>query len=516
MKNLKLSTIFIVLQLLLFQGFAQTTFHKQINTDLPRGILTSVFSTDSCFYVTGVVRDSISPNPTGNIFSKISLDGNQEFRKILAGPNETYQTWAGELQNTSDGNLINIGYYTDTTVHTIIIKFNPEGDTLWTKKYEKPFQSNFYSPSALIKNHDNGYAMVIGHNPMGSTDFSLLVLDSLFQEKHFFTFGGGLTEISRSLIALENGNYIIGANQTNSSSSTNPIRRAYIVEVDTLGEVIWEYISPSSQYRDKVYKMIPTEDGGIVGLSGIGFKTDVNSSTSIVNYHGSFFKLDANHEIEWETMIEGIIPAPVVKLEDFVAAPDGSGYVAAGRIAENHTEPEGIASAHIVKISPEGDSLWNRFYNYLDGVSLRPEPYDIKATADGGYIVVGRTRVIDTLVQVPSMCWLLKVDEYGCLVPGCQDSIINTSTEVLDIFVQTKIYPNPTSDFLNVFVRQSASNGTVNFRIIDITGQEKRRFVSRTKEETLIINIQDLASGIYFFEVTTQDGERKVEQFVVE
>ena len=64
----------------------QVTFNHLIDFELPFSTLTSVLPTDSCYYATGVIVDSVPPFPVGNIFVKFDLEGNVEFSKVLATP----------------------------------------------------------------------------------------------------------------------------------------------------------------------------------------------------------------------------------------------------------------------------------------------------------------------------------------------------------------------------------------------------------------------------------------------
>lgn len=514
----KVICLFLIQSFFTVQLFSQTTFHKQIQTDLPFGVMTSVLVTDSCYYMTGVVRDWISPNPIGNIFTKYSLDGEEEFRKILAEPGKTYETWWSDLQNTPDGNFIITGGSFDTLYKAFIMKYNQEGDTIGYKEFANTSgsESTFFVCKSSIQNSQGGHTLLIQYSSLQDlNDFALLFLDSSFNQEKFLTFGGPLTENCSSLLELENGNYLIGTSQQNHHLSTNPIRKAYILEVDTLGETQWEFLTPTSQLRERVNKMLLTDDQGIIAVGGIGVEIPINSSSTAVHYHGTIFKLNANHELEWETVTEGLQVSPAVRLEELIAAPDGSGYLAAGVMIEDQSGNEPNRSAHLFKVSPDGDSLWNRFYNYIDDLNAYPQPHDLQVAPDGGYIMVGTAAPLDT-VQVPQTCWMLKVDEYGCLVPDCQNIIIDNTFEEVSAGFELKMFPNPTKDFLNVFVRIQQGNEKINFRIFDSTGKEQKSFSSAHQEETLIIDIQNFSKGIYFLEGRLGSGQLLIKQFVVE
>jgi hypothetical protein len=91
---MKISFTLIIIFFLQIQLSAQVTFNLRPSFNHPSaGLLTSVHPTDSCYYIIGVVRDSLPPYFASSLFTKINLDGNIEFSKILASSESTFETY---------------------------------------------------------------------------------------------------------------------------------------------------------------------------------------------------------------------------------------------------------------------------------------------------------------------------------------------------------------------------------------------------------------------------------------
>ena len=62
---------FIILALNGLVLCAQDTYSYRFDFGFPAAVLTSILSTDSCYYATGVIADSVPPYEAGNIFVKL-------------------------------------------------------------------------------------------------------------------------------------------------------------------------------------------------------------------------------------------------------------------------------------------------------------------------------------------------------------------------------------------------------------------------------------------------------------
>ena len=89
-------------------------------------------------------------------------------------------------------------------------------------------------------------------------------------------------------------------------------------------------------------------------------------------------------------------------------ASDG-GYILCGYTCSFGTTKPGASCVWLLKINPEGDTLWTKVYGYESGYD---NARHVEKSSDGGYIIVGKTDY-GTLSVKESEVWLLKTDESG-------------------------------------------------------------------------------------------------------
>ena len=108
---------------------------------------------------------------------------------------------------------------------------------------------------------------------------------------------------------------------------------------------------------------------------------------------------------------------PKISAEYMSRLPDGSGYVTCGNF--NHSMNNERDFGYLFKVSPDGDSLWTRYYEPLNWEPFRARwmtLYQVIPTPYGGIVVCGR--VADKQENAVKG-WVMHLDVDGCLVPGC-------------------------------------------------------------------------------------------------
>ena len=256
--------------------------------------------------------------------------------------------------------------------------------------------------------------------------------------------------------------------------------------------------------------------GGLVIATGRGIEEPINASSGRLMWNGYILKLSSFPSKEWGTEIRGIRRSPESHFIKIAAAVDGSGYVCTGRIDENVSIGEQAIGSWVVKVSTEGDSLWTRYYSFFDSIAAEPRPKDLKATPDGGYVIVGETRPKFPDGQA-QRAWIMKLDEHGCLIPGCEqnDTVTTAISLPVENPMQLAIYPNPTSDYLNFQLRMPQAIKAATFRIVDASGKVVREIESNMPRETHIVPVWGWAAGVYFLQYMENGMVGHSERFVV-
>ncbi|MCB9052967.1 MAG: hypothetical protein H6556_26315 [Lewinellaceae bacterium] len=511
----------------------QNTFSYRFDFGFPAVVLTSIVATDSCFYSTGIIADSIPPFNTGNIFVKFSLDGQVLIAKTLKDTLKTYETWRGNLAIVGPDRLAVSGNAKDGIRKDLLLVFNTQGDTLFSAGYPHP---NYPEVTGTInrdfKKTEDGFVILnYIKNPdgTGDTDIELSKLDTAGRFVWSQTFGITSRDDTPHNVIVAPDGYIIAAIRDN----TNIVRQDYearnhIFKIDEQGEVLWEYFSPVGELRGKEGRAIATSDGGLLVFTGQGVEVYVNPVTGQLRWHNYVFKLDSSRQEEWGVLVRDSLPAipSVNQFSSAVELDGGEGYVVAGNLAEYHPDDSWHVGV-LAKISPDGDLLWKRYYQHIAGEGPRHYINDLAQAPDGGFIMAGEVR--DTVNAPRQQGWLLKVDEYGCLVPGCElvSSVEEPkSSDDSHAFAEgfgsrrkssddctLLLYPNPVSEALQVYFTAPAG-GEHHFRILDAQGREWRRFSTRLSEVTLLVEVGELPGGVYYLQCLRDGQVVGVEGFV--
>lgn len=102
----------------------------------------------------------------------------------------------------------------------------------------------------------------------------------------------------------------------------------------------------------------------------------------------------------------------------------------------------------------------------------------------------------------------------GSVIQGVQQpyeiSIVLSTEEVKGINLQLSVFPNPTSDFIMLEVKDYNFQ-TLNYQLYDITGKEFLN--AETNKESTKIEIGNLSKAIYFLKIT--DKKKEVKTFKI-
>lgn len=497
----------------------QATFNLRMHFDTPATYLTSIVCTDSCYYATGIYADTFPWLQVGSIFAKINLDGTIAYTRKLIHPDKSYETRMNTLTPLEDGNFVATAYSFDPEMKGMLIKYSPHGDTVWTKEYLNPFYpiQNFCAPITLqvLENEDFAMACWIQKNA-GNGETYLLKTDSQGNVQQQILYSNTLWDRPYSTLLAPSGELIVGAARSNISWVNEGYTfQNHIFQIDALGNTQWTYLSPVSEgLRYGAADMVLLEDGSLVVASGIGYEQQ-RSSVNAIYFEKYIFKLNPQREIEWEISFPEPELTSQSRLTNLIALSDGSGYVAVGTHGEILAAQNSFSlRGWLGKISPSGDSLWTRQYVGIQNNNNLHYIYDIKETADGGYILCGESQNSNNTPGTPSQqAWLLKLDAYGCLVPGCHLS--TAAEEPAQERFELRLYPNPASEYLNFYLRAPAAAGReVSFRIFDASGALLQEFAGVASDATYMVPVWDWPAGTYLLQCVGQGRVLAVEKFV--
>ncbi len=489
---------------------AQTiTFNKRISTNCGTNVLTGLEVTDSIYYVTGVARDTAYNCSVGALFMRVDSLGNVMDYKIHQDSINRYETWTPCLQTTVDGNLLIGGAIFDTTgdIQALIIKYDTKGNILWKKKHTNLTigAGSLLRTDDLVIANDSTY-ITAGQSYYG---FQLMNLDeqATIKWSKYISCDTNYC-MNHHIVPLADG-FVVG--YVNSDANKFPIHRTMLcvlTKYDYQGNEQWTWQNDSSTLLIGAEDLIQSKDKGWVIATGIGkevFNSDGITTRAI--YDGYVFKLDSNRNRVWETPLRShayTVESRTIRLIELA----DSSIMTFGMTADTFNVNGATIGQHdalIAKLSPNGDSLWGRRYHYFEQQWSEHEIFDAEQTPDGGFLICGQA--IGQGQGASQQGWLLKLDQHGCLVPGCHQPDTTTSLRSLPPQqAQLKLYPNPATDYLNVWYNNQRLGAALTFRIIDQQGRVVQQYQTRdVSDKTYIFPVWALLAGWYVLEVR-QDG----------
>lgn len=397
----------------------------------------------------------------------------------------------------------------------------------------------FHSASGFVKLDSVTYATVTSISENKNTDFvspqiSIINIDT--EEVKYIQLGkDGIDDVPVSIF-WDGKKFLIGTSTIHPHYIITQPNKKYvsfgrIYEVYKSG--LWNEVFVTDSMRAYIRNISSVDDGGFICTSRrIKHHQIPFTNEYIWHAHHIVFKLDSNYNLLWEKPWGLDLEFKnTARDTELILDQDGDGYIVAGyqpnypwnitSEGKDSMRQEGISPMVVgimQKVSTEGDSIWMRSFNYVNDTSDYGQKHyisDVTYSPDGGYILYGHVtysgREGDTIWNAPA--WLLKVDKYGCLVPGCQDSTDTINTvEILDD-IQVMLYPNPTSDNLLVYQQDG---GITNYTITDIIGNKINQWAGDLPNHTYIIDVSSYKSGIYILNVNKGQGKFTSKKFVVE
>jgi len=468
------------------------------------------------------------------------------FNVVREHPSILSYTGASSVNELPDGYLMfSYGWSLDSAVGAVqVAKFDLEGNFLWEKEHrrERNVFPGYIDP--IARSSDTSF--VAGMTEVGGTAPNITYLywfntegDTIrtrfLKSDSNVVFGNHGT---RQLLALADGGFL------HCGWCSDPVNTGCITRLDSAGSILWERVYPQAEYINYVRELA---DGGFV-LGGsrnanqdraVVIRTDSAGNVEWVRYHGLFsvtggtralvsnggsiimpgsWKDDPNtstydrHACVYEYSLN----------EAFLSRKD---YHFGHTASAVHLLPKGnehfwlVGGTNQYALNPDGvtllweldadlDSLWMRKYWYYAANGSFSAPYSVRVTADDGLIMCGVTRQGETdPFPYKRDNWLIKLDSYGCLVPGCQN--VGIEEVVLGLNEYLRIAPNPVAvgHPLRINFEPPAGftpKGPLRVVVLDAMGKQVHE--ERMQQGTGQLATLPLAAGLYYLHVT--DGSR--------
>ena len=468
-------------------------------------------TTDGGYVVAGT-SESIDGDVTGNHgytdcwVVKLTSLGAIDWQKSLGGANFDQAT---SIQQTTDGGYIVAGYSESTDGDVTgnhgnydywVVKLDSTGTITW----QKSLGGNGDDEAYYIQQTSDGGYIVAGMSESvdgdvtsnhGYRDFWVVKLDSIGGIDWQKCLGGTVGDGANSIQQTTDGGYIVAghSNSTDGDVTGNHGSWDYwVVKLTSTGTIEWQK-SLGGTGGDAAFSIQLTADGGYI-VAGYSNSTDGD----VTGNHGSrdywVVKLDSLGAIDWQKSLGGTgidEPCSIQQTTD-------GGYVVAGLSWSTDgdvigTYNYGLTDYWVVKLDSSGTIDWQKSLGGWDG----DDAYSIQQTADGGYIVAGRSNSNSGNVTGNH---------------GANDSWVVKLSPTVGVDEITKqkmfsVYPNPASN--QITIKATAKLVGAAYTVFDNMG--KMVLSGQLKTENTVIELGNLSDGIYLFSI----GENNKQTFKV-
>jgi hypothetical protein len=487
------------------------TFNKRFDLSSPNSLFGSVIATDSMYYVTGTKIDSLPPYLPHGFFASIDLTG--EMTLLNFERDTQYVKYRGfPYLHKLDDTFIVGGKRVATIGFALLSKLDIYGNIIW----EREFQS--------YHAEEENYGIGVGDLAVAS-DKSVYMLNSIISilgknqkaiiktdsvgNTVWHELQGDASDDSRSgVISMASDGSIWMAQTIVDDDFSLPLFKfqTRTSKIDTSGNLLWEHITPLSQGQiGYIGGLVEADDGGLIINALYGYENQ-DGWPRYMEWEKYIYKISSEGELVWELEIPAPWLSTVQVAWRMIKVSDGSGYVAiADDLHYSGFDGDSISyHGWMGKIDDNGNLLWARTYTGVDSDDNRQLLYDVKEASNGGFVAVGFSRdyTADTLQQ---QAWIIKTDEYGCIVPGCN---ITSTKDPETSQISLSLYPNPSSDILNIWYASADFNPRQppQFQVTDMQGRVWKSFSADTNNVTLMLSVQDLPVGSYVLTCSEKEG----------
>lgn len=357
-----------------------------------------------------------------------------DYIKTLGGSlNERGQS----LTKTMDGGYVVLGY-TQSLDGEVINKFNDSFD-YWLLKYDEnsllEWQKTYGGTNDdrgtdIIQTTDNGFA-IIGYSNSndgdvntnnGANDFWICKLDAIGNITWEKSFGFLGADNGNSIIQTQDNGYLVtgvldvSASNGQGNSKSAGVKHAggdyWTIKLNASGEKEWSRYYGGT-FTDTPYDAIQTDDNGYL-LVGSSDSNDVDINNNKGSYDFWVVKISETGNLLWEKSFGG---SQIDEAYAITKSGDGN-YLIVGDTRSKDLDVShnnGAADLWVIKISPEGNLIWEHTYG---GTSF-DVGRSISNTQDGGFIISGSSRSADgdlTKNNGQNDAWVLKIDANGNLI----------------------------------------------------------------------------------------------------
>jgi hypothetical protein len=489
----------------------QITFNRRYDFNPAVNVQTytnfcSLLPDDSGYFVSGISVDTFAPYATGLVFCHTDLYGNITSRNLGHIPNiSTYLNSANTLTPYKHRFLTSGITYSDTMWRGCLTFIDSSGviadARIYTLDTNSPHRYFLLQPfwNGLMTTNSNIYTAYwsvfsLDTVPGAVAPFWVWLVKSdslgnkIWAKKYGIPSDGNfipsISQIGRDSILLAYSQIDYSIDPWGAASMIR------VLLIDSSGRYLGDFYH-SSQSQETllgVYGMTRTRDHGYVLAADKGWQC--NSYPYYIYYKGILIKLDSTGREAWRYINPGdSIDTGDAGMRSTIETSDGSIIAAGNGIFFNIADSPHVFMT-MAKLDPTGQIKWQRrytFFGHSDPYTYQWN-YSVKECPDKGFILCGRSQNNDS-----EQGWLVKVDSFGCLIPGCQYP--SGISDIDGSAVSWYVAPVPVTTELQMYFDGAGSGYSMELR--DMEGRSVQHIDHLHRSTTYTLSTESMASGMY-------------------
>lgn len=456
----------------------------------PAAVFRGIHLVNDTLVAHGYAADAFPPYPVKYVLAKITADGTLQYTHTSMLDSFTDYFTQGRFIITNDSGYAFAGIK-GMFEGGLLFKLDKHGALEFYKEYTDSAVWG-YGFQNVLQLPDSGY-VILGSRSNTNGDKASIVLRTDALGNILWKVPFGSTEAPGSITLLQNGNILV-CNAFTFGTGLNYFTNTLFRTLDTAGNIVSTWADTTKKsYEPNAYLQLPDGGGIYVGQWLDTIYTAYNGSTP---YYPGLLKAqivrdDSLHNKLWSLPIGH--PSAIPNLFQVKQLNDGNYLAVGGTSDTTYTDGQPYKNTGwLVKFDINGTIIWQRkYFNTADLPGQTNYLYDFVELADGSIIAAGER--IDQFNDYPQRGWLLRLDEFGCLVQGCQHVGINNEAEANSYW---KVYPNPVNDNLNIYFNAPVS-ADYSLKLFTADGREMLSVPALENATTYTLSTAHLAAGMY-------------------
>jgi len=471
-------TLMCIMVLCFQQMIAQQLIWQRIydNGEQDEALSVATDSKDNIIIVGTTIPGVGDPNDYGDILTiKYSPDGDTVWTRIFDSASEGGSAdFAGKVTIDSHDNIIIAGTIQkeidSTGIDILIIKYDSNGNILWTRTYGERDQGEF-GYGVAIDSMDN--ILITGRVTINWGDYITLKYDSsgtLLWER---TYDGIWEDVAKDVTVDDSDNVVV-TGYSNGDMDWDWCTIKYNAD----GDLIWVRRYDIS-LDDWAYGVTTDMENNIIVVGNV--RNQTRSCGMVVEYSSS-------GDILWsQPFADTLGHYYIIGFTDVATDVQNNIYVTGVDMWWDHGH--NWRDYYIAKLNPQGDTAWTFRYDY----DPTDEANAIALDKNGTIIVTGTTSQIPPVITQNYLT--IKIEDINNSVdkdPYCPSN-----------FFVYQNHPNPFNPSTQITYSLPRA-ADVTLKIYDILGQEVATLVNERKPAgtyTVNLNAVDIPTGIYFYRI---------------